>query len=119
MKLFLSLALLVIQLNVNGQEKNVIISKDRVEVIFNSKLDLDQVIKIKSDLSAKNIELKFLRLEFTEAGKLIGIKFTVDFKDGHKGGAANVKLNEDSRFGFYRDFVSLTDPFSAGNIEDE
>ena len=90
---------------------------EQVRVVFNTKLNIDDLVKIKLAMQEKGIILDFLRLDFDESGKLLAIKFKVDCKDGYVGRAVSKKLYPDSKFGFYRDFSkSSTDPFGTGNL---
>ncbi len=70
--------------------------------MFNRKLDFNDIVKIKLDMSQKGIVLDYKKLQFDEYGKLILINFSVDCKDGFSGSASNDQLRNQSRFGFYR-----------------
>jgi hypothetical protein len=88
----------------------------KIEVVFNSQMKIDDLVKIKSDLSQKEIVLNYRKLEFDENGKLCLINFYVDCKDGFKGGAESTLSNQ-RRFGFYRDYSKdVATPFEAGNL---
>ncbi len=88
----------------NNSDKNRPIEKSKIEVEFNRQLDFNYIVKIKLDLSQKEIVINYKSLAFNENGKLKSIDFYVDCKDGFSGGAYENNLLNQSRFGFYRDY---------------
>lgn len=91
--------------------------KERIEVVFNSTLNMQSLIKIQRETAAKGIDLKYNKLEFDEGGKLTAINFSVDCKDGFYGSAGRSFLSKTSRFGFYRDYSkNAVSPFGTGGL---
>lgn len=54
----------------------------KIEILFTRKLDFNDIVKIKLDLSQKGIVLNYKALGFDKEGKLKSISFFVDCKDG-------------------------------------
>lgn len=87
-------------------------------VVFNTKLELKDLIRIKKESAKKGIELNYRKLEFDNNGKLKGILFAVDCKDGFKGEAGRDDVSGTGRFGFTRDFKKNSSmPFATGQLE--
>lgn len=114
------LALLIIPAlsftNLTGIPEN----DSKIEVVFNRKLDFNDIVKIKLDLSQKGIIINFKQLEFDEQGKLNGIDFFVDCKDGFSGGAkaSGKELGNERPFGFVRDYSeNANSPFGTGYLK--
>lgn len=93
--LMLTFSTLSAQMNVQDQ---------LLEVSFNASLDFDDLTKIKRELSKKNIQLDYEKLEFREDGKLFKIVFKVDCNDGFKGSAQAELTGKNSYTGFYRNY---------------
>lgn len=95
--------------------------ENRIEVIFNNKLDAKEVENIRNDLFQYGIILKYDYLDFDNKGKLVSIRFNVDCKDGFSGSTERTGLTKDSRFGFFRDYAAdatvSKPPFGTGDIE--
>jgi len=89
---------------------------NKIEISFTSKLNFNDIVKIKLDLSEKGIILNYKKLNFDDYGKLEYISFFVDCKDGFSG-AASSDLNNQSRFGFFRDYSeNAISPFGTGGL---
>lgn len=82
--------------------KNAGNSDGKIQIIFTHKLDINQLVKIKTGLAEKSIWLTYRKLAFDFDGKLTGIDFSVqDAKYG--GSASNDNLTDSSRTGFFYD----------------
>jgi len=89
----------------------------RIEVIISNQLEFNDLVKIKLDLSQKEIVMNYKKLEFDKNGKLQEIDFSVDCKDGFQGEAFNNNLTNQSHFGFFRDYsTDAKTPFGTGNF---
>jgi hypothetical protein len=92
--------------------------KENVEVVFNRTLKFDDLVSIKNELADKGITLEYKKLEFDENGGLITIYFKVDCNDGFKGSAGKSHLTNQSKIGFYRNYLeSSKEPFGTGDLE--
>lgn len=93
-------------------------NNERIEVIFNSTLKFNDLVKIKLDMAEKGISLMYRELKFNKNGKLISIDFKVDCNDGFSGSAHQNSLSTQSKIGFYRDYSDNTSsPFGTGRID--
>ncbi len=92
----------------------VTITDEKVEVIFNSKLSMQDLERIQAEMTAQNIDLHYESLAFTKKGKLKHISFEVDFNDGNSGSAYTgaIGLKRRSRFGF-RKYYADNAPYSC------
>ena len=86
----------------------------RIEVIFNGKLEFNDLVKIKLDLSQKGIILNYRMIAFNQDNKLKSIDFFVDCRDGFSGSASETSLTYTKGVGFYRDYSeATTSPFGT------
>ncbi|XOV93093.1 MAG: hypothetical protein ACFHWX_23205 [Bacteroidota bacterium] len=74
----------------------------RLEVSFDSTMQLKDLVKIKRFMKEKGITLKYRSLAFDEQGGLKSLNIKVDCHDGIKGSASTCELN--GRWGFFRDY---------------
>lgn len=103
---------------ISSESNEKIIKEVRIEVIFNRLTKFNDLVKIKFDLAEKGITLEYKKLEFDENGGLVGIDFKVDCNDGFKGSSQNLKLTNQSKFGFFRDYSKTSSSaFGTGNLE--
>ena len=126
MKAFIQLLLLVILISMasvvqsSAQIQNDIRTKNRIEVIFNHKLNAKDLENIRMKLLEHGITLRYDYLDFDRKGRLISIGFTVDCKDGFSGKAETTGLTKDSKFGFFRDYAAdataTKSPFRTGEL---
>lgn len=94
------------------------LSKDRIEVSFNRKMEFNDLVKIKLDLAEAGITIEYRLLEFDDQGGLKSLDFRVDCHDGFSGGDKNTKISNHTRWGFYRDYrEGVTSPFGTGALE--
>lgn len=114
---FFILALLGVCKFVNAQ---AIITDEKIEVLFNSTLTMEDLETIQSKMAAQNIDLEYELLGFSKRGRLKNISFNVDFKDGSNGSASTGlrNLSRSSRMGF-RKYYTNNAPyrFMVGRIE--
>lgn len=89
---------------------------DRIEVLFTRKMRFNDLVKIKLDMADQGISLDYQMLQFDAQGGLVSIAFYVDCHDSFAGSASNNSLTNQSRFGFYRDYNSVSSPFGTGAI---
>ncbi len=80
------------------------ITEQKIEVLFNSTLTMENLEIIQADMATQNIDLQYESLTFSKAGKLESISFKVDYNDGSFGTASSRKLSPKSRMGFRRVF---------------
>jgi hypothetical protein len=114
---FFIIGLLTISISSFKIDTKKFIDETKVKVVFNRQLEFNDLVKIKSDLSQKNIVLNYKKLHFDDNGKLESIDFYVDCKDGFSGSASEDNLTNQSRFGFVRDYsASAKIPFETGNL---
>ena len=93
--------------------------KKVVKVIFTNQLNVDDLAKIRLDLLEKGIVLNFKTLDFNRKGKLIGIDFSVDCKDGFSGHSATNRLAAYKEYGLYRNYDEEANvPFAVGEVKD-
>ena len=92
--------------------------KDRIEVSFNSKMEFNDLVKIKLDLAEAGITIQYRLLEFDEQGGLRSMDFKVDCNDGFSGGARSTEISNQTRWGFYRDYrENVESPFGTGGLK--
>ncbi len=72
----LGIAIILTLLSFN-RNPNQSIEDSFIEVYFSNKLEFNDLIKIKLDLSEKGIRVNYKKLEFTEDGKLSSINYKV------------------------------------------
>lgn len=117
-QLFSFLLIGLLSLSISGfktDDNKLIEENSSVKVVFNRQLEFNDLAKIKSDLSKKNIVLNYKKLQFDDNGKLMSIDFNVDCKDGFSGSASEDNLTNQSRFGFFRNYSKdATVPFEVG-----
>jgi len=100
-----------VRIPTNGQPRN---DQTKIEVIFNGKLEFNDLVKIKLDLSQKGIVLDYRMIAFNREGKLKSIDFFVDCRDGFSGSADESDLTYTKGVGFYRDYAEgTTSPFGT------
>jgi len=92
--------------------------KERIVVSFNRHLDFNDLVKIKLDLAEKGISIDYKLLEFDENGGLKSIEFKVDCNDGFSGHAKITRINNNTKFGFFRDYRDTAKtPFGTGGLD--
>jgi hypothetical protein len=87
---------------------------DKVEVVFTNQMTKSDLLRIQKELSKRGMVIEYSNLKFNEAGKLTGLQFFVICEDGFMGGAQVLRLQDDAKFGFLRDFSSKELPFLTG-----
>jgi hypothetical protein len=93
--------------------KIVIHDKDKIKVIFTNQLSKEDLVKIKS----KGIDIFYNRTSFDYDGRLCGIAFSVDCKDGFSGTTNTDHLNFMQRVGFIRDYsLGASSAFMIGSL---
>ena len=121
-KLIISLAFLTIFFFVEGSgvtdnKKDIETDKKRIEVSLNRTMDFNDLVMIKLDLAENGITINYKLLEFDENNGLRTIDFKVDCHDGFSGSARNTNVQNQSKFGFYRDYdENSASPFGTGNL---
>lgn len=91
--------------------------KENVEVVFNHKLKLEDVMKIKTDLVQKGMTLNYRKLVFDEQQLLTDISYEINCGDKYGGGDEVEHLTDASRNGFYRDYEHKTNKdFICGDL---
>ncbi len=101
-----------------GENEYIKNEKDRIEVTFNRKMDFNDLVRVKLELADKGITISYRMLQFDETGGLKAIDFSVDFHDGLSGSAKSIKIYNNSRFGFFRDYKKDAEiPVLFGNLE--
>ncbi|MCM4173981.1 hypothetical protein DHD32_21145 [Arenibacter sp. TNZ] len=91
---------------------------DRIEVSFNKKIHSGDLVKIKKSLSEIGITITYSSFDFDENGGLKSLSFNVDCNDGFKGGATKTDINNQTRWGFFRDYSEKAiSPFGTGNLK--
>jgi len=89
-----------------------------IEVVFNSQMRMDDLNKLKYDMSRTGISLQYDNVKFNEAGDLVGIKFRVRDNKGQKGSAGTDDLLNAEKFGFHVDrSKGAKAPFIVGSLE--
>jgi hypothetical protein len=73
----------------------------KIEVYFSNKLDLADPVRLKAELSQKEIKLTYQRLIFDKDDKLSGISFTVRSEGLYCGSGETNNLSRE--YGFYID----------------
>lgn len=96
-------------------DKWLTIGSERVELVFNSEMQSDDLDEIKTRLAEVDITIDYVESSFNENGYLTSIDFQVDCNDGYSGSASSKKLTSVARIGFYRDYHS-TESFGTGTI---
>ncbi len=71
------IGILVILFFSNFEGRLACFQKSFIEVYFSNKLNIDDLAKIKTDLSKKEINLNYDYLKFGDDGKLVAIKYYV------------------------------------------
>lgn len=78
------------------------INDDKIELILNSNVTKQDLIRIKTKLKEADIKIKFKNTKFYLFGGLQSLKFKVSTKTGdYVGSASHVLLTQDSKFGFF------------------
>jgi hypothetical protein len=89
----------------------------KIEVNFDRHLEFNDLVKIKLDMSQHGIVLDYKKIEFDDYGKLTFISFQVDCKDGFSGSATSSELTNQTRFGFFRNYVKDAEiAFGTGGL---
>ena len=78
--------------------------KDRIEISINSNWTEKMLKNTQTQLKLKNIDFQYSDLFFNNKGELKAIKIIVNCNDGYSGSSDTKTLNENSRFGFFRDY---------------
>lgn len=92
-------------------------SQKKIEILFTPKMKRADLMKLKSSLLKKNIQLDITEARYNASGFLTYLDFYVDCRDGFKGGAGTNISTNTRRFGFYRDYTKDADsPFGVGFI---
>lgn len=121
-KIIISIAFLTIFFFVEGSgaadnKKDIETDKKRIEVFYNRTMDFNDLVKIKLDLAENGITINYKLLEFDENDRLKTIDFEVNCYDGFSGSARNTNVQNQSKFGFYRDYSeNSASPFGTGNL---
>ena len=105
---------LIISFN-NTTDRWLSIDDDRVQLIFNSEMESQDLAEIKAKLAEVNISINYVDQSYDDKGKLMKIGFEVDCNDGFSGSATSRKLTRWSRVGFFRDYKSTTS-FGTGTF---
>jgi len=91
---------------------------DLVEVVFTPEMRMDDLNKLKFDMSRKGISLQYDNVKFNDAGDLVGIKFRVRENNGLKGSAGTDDLLNAEKFGFRFDRAKgAKAPIVVGSLE--
>jgi hypothetical protein len=94
------------------------VENERIEVIFNSKVDFNDLVNIKLELSEHGIYLDYKRIVYDDYGQLREISFEVDCNDGFSGSARSDKIENHFKFGFYRDYAEgAKSAFGTGYLD--
>ncbi len=118
----LTFALLItMAVNTTGycaKNEHIKTEKDRIEVVFNRKMNFNDLVKIKLDLAEKGITITYRMLKFDMEGGLESLNFSVDFHDGMSGSAWKNQIYNNTRFGFVRDYSKDAKiPLAVGSLE--
>lgn len=90
----------------------------KIEIIFNSDLQPEDLINIKKKLASNGITLTYKSFDFNENNELIAISFNVDCNDGFKGGGEKKNITSKTRWGFFRDYSEDAEsPFGIGILK--
>lgn len=110
--LFLILSTSGIKCQTMSEEPN-----SKLEIIFSSKLTINDLVTIKNDLQSAGITLEYSKVEFDQSFKLKSISFYINCNDGFNGFASDEIPTDKSRIGFYRDYSENAEsPFGIGKI---
>lgn len=105
---------LSIQMNDNNSVK-------RVEVAFTRNLNLDSLVRIKSELQKIGIVIHYKKIEFDIFNLLVNLDCEVICNDGFSGSFGTGLLssqNSNRRIGFYRDYSpNAKSPFGTGILD--
>lgn len=90
----------------------------KIEIIFNSNLQPDDLISIKKKLASNGITLTYKSFDFNENNGLIAISFDVDCNDGFKGGGEKKNITSKTKWGFFRDYAEDAEsPFGIDTLK--
>jgi hypothetical protein len=87
---------------------------EKVEVVFTTQMTKSDLLRIQKELSAKGMVIEYSQVKFNPQGKLTALQFFVICEDGFMGGAQVLRLDDNAKFGFLRDFSSKELPFLTG-----
>ncbi|TVZ08683.1 hypothetical protein JM80_1183 [Cellulophaga sp. RHA_52] len=90
----------------------------KIEIIFNSNLQPDDLISIKKKLASNGIPLTYKSFDFNENNELIAISYDVDCNDGFKGGGEKKNITSKTKWGFFRDYAEDAEsPFGIDTLK--
>ncbi|MDO6854861.1 hypothetical protein Q4599_14815 [Cellulophaga lytica] len=90
----------------------------KIEIIFNSNLQPDDLISIKKKLASNGITLTYKSFDFNENNGLKTISFDVDCNDGFKGGGEKKNITSKTKWGFFRDYAEDAEsPFGIDTLK--
>lgn len=96
-------------------------SVKRVEVAFTRNLNLDSLVRIKSELQKIGIVIHYKKIEFDIFNLLVNLDCEVICNDGFSGSFGTGLLssqNSNRRIGFYRDYSpNAKSPFGTGILD--
>ena len=69
-------------------------------------------------MTENGISIEYRIMEFDKNRGLKSLDFYVECNDGFKGGAKNTNINNQTKWGFYRDYNQKTkSPFGTGSLK--
>lgn len=101
--------------NFTGQDNA---ARQRVEIVFSKHTSFSELVRIRDHCEKKGILLGYKKVEYNEQGELMSLSFRVDCSDGFEGFGSSEKLDDEKKFGFFRDYGdNAVSPFGAGYFE--
>lgn len=96
-------------------------SVKRVEAAFTKDLNIDSLVKIKTELQTIGITLNYKKIEFDVINSLENLECEVICNDGFSGSIRVLNTGSTSRYariGFYRDYTpGCKEPFGIGQLD--